>query len=183
MQRVQGAVARTRTKPDFLSGGQWAVNGVQLRIPKFAASTSISFTASRSRPANWLSPTFGGFGDELAAKEFHNSKLGLPVLRGGAQITDDMIEQVIANHTMQDPTSALRQASDSSRWESIKGKSATWSFANGFQLGGQAGETSARRIVCKSCGPVSFSDSGDLETPRGVDGRVASLLLRHRRRP
>lgn len=66
----------------------------------FYINQLYSFTVS---PGELVSAYLAGFGNELAAKEFHNSKLGLPYLGEGAQITDDMIEQVIANHTMQDP--------------------------------------------------------------------------------
>jgi len=45
---------------------------------------------------------FEGFGDEAAEKEFHNSKLGLPFLGEGAQVTDDMLEACIRNHTIND---------------------------------------------------------------------------------
>lgn len=43
-----------------------------------------------------------GLGDEAANKEFHNSKIGVPFIGDGAQITDDMIEQCIGNHTTND---------------------------------------------------------------------------------
>src|SRR5690606_20751946 len=43
-----------------------------------------------------------GMGDEAANKEFHNSKLGLPFIGDGAQVTDDQIETSIGNHTTND---------------------------------------------------------------------------------
>ena len=40
-----------------------------------------------------------GLGDEAANKEFHSSKLGLPFMGEGAQVTDEMIEACIRDHT------------------------------------------------------------------------------------
>ena len=45
---------------------------------------------------------FRGFGDELANKEFHNSKLGVPFIGDGAKVTDDDLQACIRNHTKDD---------------------------------------------------------------------------------
>jgi hypothetical protein len=38
-------------------------------------------------------------GDEAAATEFHCSKLGMPFIGEGAQVTDEMIEACLKGHT------------------------------------------------------------------------------------
>ena len=53
------------------------------------AFTPINFTRPPSRPARLVIAYFRGQGDEVANKEFHNSKLGLPFIGENAQVTDD----------------------------------------------------------------------------------------------
>jgi hypothetical protein len=51
----------------------------------FHVNQLYSFTVT---PAELVVAHFRGFGDEFAAKEFHNSKLGLPYICTGARIND-----------------------------------------------------------------------------------------------
>jgi len=45
---------------------------------------------------------FRGLGDEAAQVEFHNSKLGLPFIPDGGQVTDEEIEDSFGNYTKQE---------------------------------------------------------------------------------
>ncbi len=54
-------------------------------------------------PGELVVAYFRGFGDELATKEFNNSKLGKPYIGDGARINDEMIAKTIRDHTMSGP--------------------------------------------------------------------------------
>lgn len=91
-----------KEKPNWLRTAQWqsmAPNG-NPEIRGFHVSQLYSFTVS---PGELVVAYHRGRGDEAAAKEFNNSKLGLPFLGDGAQITDDMLDRCIKNHTINDP--------------------------------------------------------------------------------
>ena len=46
---------------------------------------------------------FRGVGDEAANVEFFNSKLGIPYIPDGGQVTDEDLDNLIGKHTKQDP--------------------------------------------------------------------------------
>jgi hypothetical protein len=85
-------------KPDFLADGQWQpTNGnANPEVRGFQISQLYSFTVT---PGELAVAHFRGFGDEFAAKEFHNSKLGLPFIGKEARITDGMIDDAIRDYT------------------------------------------------------------------------------------
>jgi hypothetical protein len=56
-----------------------------------------SFTVS---PGEIVEAHFRGLGDDAAAQEFHNSKLGKPFLGEGSKVTDTHIKNVLGVHTM-----------------------------------------------------------------------------------
>lgn len=89
-------------KPDWLFGAKWQpMNGQgNPDIRGFHVSQMYSFTVT---PGELVVAYHRGQGDEAANKEFHNSKLGLPFLGDGAQITDDMLDRAVGNHTINDP--------------------------------------------------------------------------------
>ncbi len=66
----------------------------------FNISQLYSYTVT---PGELVVAYHRSFGDEAAAKEFSNSKLGLPFLGEGAQITDDMLDRCLKNYTINDP--------------------------------------------------------------------------------
>lgn len=89
-----------RGKPDWLGKtGRWEVFAKNANPDHrgFHINQLYSFTVS---PGELVVAYHRGMGDEAANKEFHNSKLGLPFIGEGAQITDDMIDSgCIGNHT------------------------------------------------------------------------------------
>lgn len=91
-----------KAKPDWLGRtGFWQSFAPNADPDKrgFHVNQLYSFTVS---PGEIVEAYFRGLGDEAAAKEFHNSKLGLPFIGEGAQITDDLIDRCIGNHTTSD---------------------------------------------------------------------------------
>jgi hypothetical protein len=88
-----------QAKPEFLAGGQWEVTACNTNpdVRGFHINQLYSFTVT---PGELVVAYFRGFGDELAAKEFHNSKLGVPFIGDGAKVTDEMIERALKTHTM-----------------------------------------------------------------------------------
>jgi len=88
-------------KPDWLADGSWHSMAPNANPDKrtFHISQMYSFTVT---PGDLAVAYFAGLGDEAMAKEFHNSKLGLPFIGEGAQVTDDLIEQAIGRYTMND---------------------------------------------------------------------------------
>jgi hypothetical protein len=90
-----------RAKPEWLASGLWQVMAQNANpdIRSFYINQLYSFTVS---PGEIVVAHYRGLGDEAANKEFHNSKLGLPFIGEGAQVTDDQIDGSVRRHTMQD---------------------------------------------------------------------------------
>jgi hypothetical protein len=88
-------------KPDWLSTAFWqSVNkNGNPDIRGFHVNQMYSFTVT---PGELVVAYHRGRGDEAAAKEFNNSKLGLPFLGDGAQIDDVMIDRCIGDHSITD---------------------------------------------------------------------------------
>lgn len=97
-----GGLLEHKEKPIWLAGAEWHPTNHQgdPEIRGFNISQLYSYTVS---PGEIVLAYHRGAGDEAAAKEFHNSKLGLPFLGDGAQITDDMLDRCVKNHTLNDP--------------------------------------------------------------------------------
>jgi len=87
-------------KPDYLGKGKWqsTVDG-NPDNRSFYINQLYSFTVSAGEI---VVAHFRGLGDEAAGTEFVNSKLGLPYLGEGAQITDDIIDKCLRNYTKKD---------------------------------------------------------------------------------
>jgi hypothetical protein len=94
-------------KPEFLSSGEWhtTLSSANEDFRGFHISQLYSFTVT---PGELVVAHFRGFGDEFAAKEFKNSKLGLPHMGDGARITDEQINAALRDYTTADarPTRA-----------------------------------------------------------------------------
>ena len=78
--------------------------------PSVVAFTSTNCIPAPSALANWSLPTIVGWATEAAQVEFSNSKLGLPHVGTGAQVTDAMIDGCLKNYTTTDnrPTDSKR---------------------------------------------------------------------------
>ncbi len=82
------------SKPDYLSEGFWEPTNLK-GVPDqrgFTINQLYSFTVS---PHKIAMAYFRGLGDEGAMSEFHKSKLGLPYIPDGGQVTDDKIDQCV----------------------------------------------------------------------------------------
>jgi hypothetical protein len=84
-------------KPDFLRTGRWRVTNQDNNKDhrSFHVNQMYSFTVN---PGELVQAYFRGQGDEGAATEFHNSKLGLPYVGEGAQVTDALIDACRSNY-------------------------------------------------------------------------------------
>jgi hypothetical protein len=89
-------------KPEFLSQGFWqpTIEGGDPDHRGFWIPQLYSYVKT---PGKLVGEYFLGQGDEAAATEFWNSKLGLPYVAEGAQVTDDLINASIGEYTTQDP--------------------------------------------------------------------------------
>ncbi len=94
-------------KTEFLAGGRW-----QVTEPNVSAGESRSFYinqlySSTVTPGELVIAYHRGLGDEAMATEFYCSKLGVPFIGEGAQVTDAMIEAALRGHTIQDVRPAM----------------------------------------------------------------------------
>jgi len=83
-------------KPEWLSSAVWQPTNDHCSNDErgFYINQLYSFTVD---PADIAEHYFRGFGDESARQELFNSRLGLPYVGEGAQITDAVIDKVIDN--------------------------------------------------------------------------------------
>ena len=90
------------SKPEWLRTAQWKsmAPNADPEIRGFNINQMYSFTVT---PGELVTAYHRGFGDEFANKEFHNSKLGLPFVGDGAKVTDAMIDNCLADFTINDP--------------------------------------------------------------------------------
>lgn len=88
-------------KPEYLTKGKWhaTVTNCAQDHRSFYVNQLYSYTVT---PGDIVVAYFRGQGDEAAATEFENSKLGKPYLGEGAQISDELIDGCIKSHTKQD---------------------------------------------------------------------------------
>lgn len=89
-------------KPNFLKKAFWESfdKNANPDVRGFYINQLYSFTIT---PGELVVAHFRGQGDELAQKEFHNSKLGLPFISNGAKVDDGMIDRAVGVHSMNDP--------------------------------------------------------------------------------
>ena len=89
-------------KPLFLAGGQWKATETNV-LPEESRGFYINqLYSSTVTPGELVTAYHRGLGDEAANTEFHCSKLGLPFIGVGAQVTDEMIEACLKGHTIND---------------------------------------------------------------------------------
>lgn len=88
-------------KPNFLSKAKWVSTdgSSNPEVRGFYINQLYSFTIT---PEELAVAHFRGIGDELAEKEFFNSKLGLPFISHGAKVDDGMIDRAVerGGHSM-----------------------------------------------------------------------------------
>ncbi|GMU26117.1 MAG: hypothetical protein AMXMBFR16_10220 [Candidatus Uhrbacteria bacterium] len=91
-----------RAKPEFLANGRWIPTAPNCSSDhrSFYVNQLYSYTVT---PGEIVMAYFRGAGDEAASTEFHNSKLGMPYLGEGAQVTDESLDKCLANHIKTDP--------------------------------------------------------------------------------
>lgn len=96
-----GAKLEHRAKPEVLRAARWEPTNANANpdVRGYYVNQLYSFTVT---PGELVVAYHRGHGDEAAAKEFFNSKLGLPYIGEGAQVTDDMLERCVKNHTTND---------------------------------------------------------------------------------
>lgn len=80
------------TKSDWLKGGKWQATSHQASSKESRGFNINQLYSSTVSPGEIVIQYHRGLGDEAAAQELHNSKLGLPFVGAGAQVTDEMID-------------------------------------------------------------------------------------------
>ena len=88
-----------RAKPEFLADGLWQPTNPQADPQESRGFYANQLYSSTVSPGEIVIAHFRGLGDEAANKEFHNSKLGLPFLGEGAQVSDAMLDAAVRKHT------------------------------------------------------------------------------------
>ncbi len=90
-----------KMKPEFFKTGFWEPQNSDCDNDhrSFYVNQLNSFTVS---PGEIVKAYFRGLLDEAACTEFNNSKLGMPYVGEGAQLTSVIIDQNIKNHTKED---------------------------------------------------------------------------------
>lgn len=90
-----------KRKPHWLKRAKWEATALNANpdVRSFHLGQLYSFTVS---PSDLVIAHFRGLGDEAAATEFWNSKLGLPFVTEGSQVTDEQIDFAIGNYTTQE---------------------------------------------------------------------------------
>lgn len=88
-------------KPTFLATGKWVPQSNECSGDhrSFHLNQLYSYTVSAGE---LVVAHFRGLGDEAAATEFHNSKLGMPYIGDGAKITDDLFDACLRSHSKED---------------------------------------------------------------------------------
>ena len=92
-----------KSKHIWLNGAEWIATATNVDPEESRGFHVNQMYSSTVTPGELVIAYHRGQGDEAANKEFHNSKLGLPFIGTGAQVTDDMIDSAIRNHTCNDP--------------------------------------------------------------------------------
>jgi DNA-directed RNA polymerase subunit RPC12/RpoP len=91
-----------KTKTEWLADAIWAATATNVDPQESRGFYINQLYSSTVSPGELVIAYHRGLGDESANKEFHNSKLGLPFIGTGAQVTDEMIDSALKNHTLDD---------------------------------------------------------------------------------
>ena len=82
-------------KREFLAGGKWEATEANVSAEESRGFYINQLYSTTVTPGELVIAYHRGLGDEAAATEFHCSKLGVPFIGEGAQVTDEMIEGCI----------------------------------------------------------------------------------------
>jgi len=91
-----------KEKPIFLATGEWKATEHTTSADEARGFYINQMYSSTVSPGELVIAYHRGLGDEAASKEFNNSKLGLPFVGEGAQVTDAMIDACVRGHTIND---------------------------------------------------------------------------------
>ena len=87
-------------KPEWLASAKWEPTyKTNLNVRGFYINQLYSFTVT---PGELVVGHFRGYGDEFAAAEFFNSRLGLPFLGDGAKVNDKQLQRAVKGYLMED---------------------------------------------------------------------------------
>ena len=89
-------------KPEFLSGGLWKPTNHQVDAKESRGFYANQLYSSTVSPGELVIAYFRGQGDEVANKEFNNSKLGVPFIGENAQVTDAMLDNAVRPYSITD---------------------------------------------------------------------------------
>lgn len=87
-------------KPEYLVGGKWQATETNVSAEESRGFYINQLYSSTVTPGELVIAYHRGLGDEAAATEFHCSKLGVPFIGEGAQVTDEMIEHCVKSHSI-----------------------------------------------------------------------------------
>jgi hypothetical protein len=113
-----------QTKYEWLSDGLWTPTNTNGDSDNRGFYINQLYS-STVEPGEIAVAHYRTFGDEAAAQEFHNSKLGQPFLGDSALLTDDKFDDCIASHSMQDfrPTDSsyiITMGVDQGKWSYVE---------------------------------------------------------------
>ena len=115
-------------KPEFLANAEWIKFDLNADpdIRGFHINQLYSFTV---KPWELVTGFFRGQGDELAEKEFHNSKLGKPFIGAGAKVDDVMLQRAVGSHRTDDPQARPSGNANRSRIITMGIDQGKWNYA------------------------------------------------------
>lgn len=111
-------------KAEWLKTAKWHVTNPE-SDPDHRSFHVNQMYSRTVNPGELVEAYHRGLGDEAANVEFHNSKLGMPYIPEGGQITDDMLDECLGNYTAQElrPTDSSRlivMGVDQGSWQNIE---------------------------------------------------------------
>jgi hypothetical protein len=89
-------------KAEFLANGTWQATETNISAEESRGFYINQLYSSTVTPGELVIAYHRGLGDEAANTEFHCSKLGVPFIGEGAQVTDEMIEHCVKSHSIND---------------------------------------------------------------------------------
>ena len=89
-------------KHEYLTSGIWQPTNHNVDSQESRGFYANQLYSSTVSPGEIVIAHFRGQGDEIANKEFHNSKLGMPFIGENAQVTDAMIDNAVRKYSITD---------------------------------------------------------------------------------
>ena len=131
-------------KTEFLAGGLWQPTNPQADPQESRGFYANQLYSSTVTPGEMVIAYFRGQGDEVANKEFHNSKLGLPFIGENAQVTDAMLDAPCGS-TRSTTCGRRSAAGAASRWAWTRARPATSPSSSGYSTATAAWTSTWRR--------------------------------------